>query len=147
MSKDLFLLMRQEEIATDNFLPTKKEIQQSSKDMIDRILQEGNHNPTELLSQAIRLKEALTVIEKELRNSLPQEDFEAFGMTGTYRDGGDIPQYEEDEIYRSLKKDLKDREEILKAALKLKNTVIDQYGNEVPKVSTKPRKSSLTIKF
>lgn len=147
MSKDLFLLMRQEEIATDNFLPTKKEIQTSSKQFAKKLIDEGNHNPQELLAQALRLKEALTVIENEIRNSLPQEDFEAFGMKGTYRDGGDIPQYEEDEIYRSLKKDLKDREELLKAALKLKNTVFDQYGNAVPKVSTKPRKSSLTIKF
>ena len=31
MSKDLFMMMREEEVATSNFLPTKKELGKSSK--------------------------------------------------------------------------------------------------------------------
>lgn len=146
-TKDLFLLMREREVMTDHFLPTKKEIQFSAKEFASELIESGNHNPQELLAQALRLKEALTVIESEIRNSLPQEDFEAFGLTGKYVQGGNIPQYEEDEVYATLKKDLKDREELLKTALKQKDPFFDAYGNEVPKVSTKPRKSSLTIKF
>ena len=65
MSKDLFLLMREQEIATDNFLPTKREIQTSSKQFAKKLIDEGLHNPQELLAQALRLKEALTVIEAE----------------------------------------------------------------------------------
>lgn len=147
MSKDLFMLMREQEIATENFLPTKREIQTSSKQFAKKLIDEGYHNPQELLAQALRLKEALTVIEAEIRNSLPQEDFEAFGLKGKYVQGGNIPQYEEDEVYATLKKDLKDREDLLKMALSQKDAFFDAYGNEVPKVSTKPRKSSLTIKF
>lgn len=147
MSKQLFELMREEEVATLNFLPTKKEIQFSSKEFAWKLIDEGNHNPQELLAQALRLKEALTVIESEIRNSLPQEDFEAFGLKGKYVQGGNIPQYEDDEIYRNLKKDLKDREALLKTALSQQETFFDAYGNEVPKVSTKPRKSSLTITY
>lgn len=147
MSKELFHLMREQEIATDNFLPTKKELQTSFKQFAKKLIDEGNHNPQELLAQALRLKEALTVIESEIRNSLPQEDFEAFGLKGTYRAGGNIPQYDEDEVYATLKKDLKDREELLKMALSQKDAFFDAYGNEVPKVSVKPRKSSLTIKY
>lgn len=147
MSKQLFELMRMQEIATDNFLPTKSEIQSNSKAFAKSLLDSGETNPQELLSQAIRLKEALTVIERELRDSLPQENFEAFGLKGTYVQGGNIPQYEEDEVYAALKKDLKNREDLLKVALKQENAFFDAYGNEVPKVSVKPRKSSLTIKF
>ena len=147
MSKDLFYLMREQEIATDNFLPTKKEIQTSSKQFAKKLLDEGYHNPHEVLSQALRMKESLTVIEAEIRDSLPQEDFEEFGMKGKYVQGGNIPQYEEDEVYASLQKDLKSREELLKMALNQKDAFFDAYGNEVPKVSVKPRKSSLTIKY
>jgi len=144
---NLIKLMEKKEVGTSNFLPTKKEIQKSSKDFVKDLIDSGDHNPQELLSQAIRLKEAFTVIEKNLRDSLPQENFEAFGLKATYRNGGDIPQFEDDEIYRSIKKDLDDRKELLKTALKTKDVFFDPYGNEIPKVSTKPRKSSLTIKF
>lgn len=147
MSKDLFMMMREREVMTDHFFPNKKEIQFSAKEFANELIESGNHNPQELLAQALRLKEALTVIEAEIRNSLPQEDFEAFGLKGKYVQGGNIPQYEEDEVYATLKKDLKDREELLKMALSQKDAFFDAYGNEVPKVSTKPRKSSLTIKY
>lgn len=147
MSKDLFYLMREQEIATDNFLPTKKEIQSNAKEFAKGLIDAGESNPQELLSQAIRLKEALAVIESELRNSLPQENFEAFGLKGTYVQGGNIPQYNEDETYAAIKKDLKSREDLLKTALKQEDGFFDAYGNEVPKVSVKPRKSSLTIKY
>ena len=147
MSKQLFELMRMQEIATDNFLPTKAEIQSNSKAFAKSLLDAGETNPQELLAQAIRLKEALTVIESELRDSLPQENFEAFGLKGTYVQGGNIPQYTDDEVYTTIKADLKSREDLLKVALKQENAFFDAYGNEVPKVSVKPRKSSLTIKF
>ena len=147
MSKQLFEMMREQEVSTSNFLPSKKEIQNSSKSFARKLINEGNHNPQELLAQALRLKESLTVIERELRDSLPQEDFEAFGLKGKYVQGGNIPQYEDDEVYATLKKDLKSREELLKTALSQKDAFFDAYGNEVPKVSTKPRKSSLTIKY
>jgi hypothetical protein len=41
MSKDLFMLMREQEIQTSNFLPTKKEIQFSSKRFITDLLEAG----------------------------------------------------------------------------------------------------------
>lgn len=144
---NLIKLMEKMEVGTSSFLPTKKEIQKSSKEFAKDLIDSGNHNPIELLSQAVRLKEAFTAIEKELRDSLPQEDFKAFGMDATYRNGGNIIQYEEDEIYSNIKKDLYERKELLKSALKQSNPIYDPYGNEIPKVSTKPRKSSLTIKF
>lgn len=145
MSKDLFLMMREEEVATSNFLPTKKELKLSSGKFVKNIIDSGEHNLEEVYAQALRLKEAITVIETSLKSNLPQENFSAFGLTGTYKSGGDTLNYTEDEIYNKLKADLDARTELLKLAQK--QEVLDTYGNEVPKVSKTPRKSSLAISF
>lgn len=145
MSKDLFELMRMQEIQTNNFLPNKKEIQFSAKTFITNLLDEGNVDKYELLAQAKRMQEALDVINFKLLEVLPQENFEAFGLKGTFRNGGDTINYADDEIYRDLKKGLDERSDLLKLAQK--QEVADLYGNIVPKVSTTPRKSSLSIIF
>ena len=142
-TKDLFLMMREEEISTSNFLPTKKEIELSSKNFAEKLI--ANGNPEELLAQALRLAESLNIISEVIKKSLPNENFEAFGLKGTFRSGGDTINYSEDEIYATLKADLENRVELLKLAIK--QPVIDAYGNDVPKVSTTPRKSSLAISF
>lgn len=145
MSKDLFFLMREEEIQTSNFLPTKKEIQLSSQKFIKEILDAGEIDKFELLAQAKRMGEALEVINAELLKVLPQENFESFGLKGTFRSGGDTVNFIEDEVYATIKKDLDARTEQLKLAQK--QDTFDAYGNQVPKVSTTPRKSSLAISF
>jgi hypothetical protein len=145
MSKDLFSLMREQEIQTSNFLPNKKEIQFSAQTFIKDLLDAGEIDKIELLAQAKRMGEALDVINAELIKVLPQENFEAFGLKGTFRSGGDTINYSDDAIYTQLKADLDARAELLKLALK--QDVIDAYGNDVPRVSTTPRKSSLAISF
>lgn len=145
MSKDLFLMMREQEIQTSNFLPNKKEIQFSAKKFITEVLEAGEVDKYELIAQAKRMQEALEVINTELLKVLPQENFEAFGLKGTFRNGGDTINYAEDEIYKELKRCLDERTDLLKLAQK--QEVADLYGNIVPKVSTTPRKSSLSISF
>ena len=145
MSKDLFLQMREAEIMTDKFLPTKKEIKLSAEKFASDLIDAGEINITETFAQALRLNEALTIITAKLKKAMPEENFEAFGLKGTFRSGGDSINYSEDEIYVQLKKDLDERVELLKLAQK--QEVLDPYGNEVPKVSTTPRKSSLAISF
>lgn len=145
MSKDLFMLMREQEIQTSNFLPNKKEIQFSAKSFITDILDAGEKNKLELLAQSKRMSDAIEIVTAEILKSLPQENFEAFGLKGTYRSGGETLNYAEDEVYVQLKADLDARVELLKLAQK--QTIIDAYGNEVPKVSTTPRKDSLAITY
>lgn len=137
--------MRQQEIDTQNFLPNKIEIQLSAKTFVKDLLDAGETDKYELLAQAKRMSEALEVINCELLKVLPQDNFEAFGMKGTFRSGGETINYSDDPIYCQLKADLDARAELLKLALK--QDLIDAYGNEVPKVSTTPRKSSLAISF
>lgn len=145
MSKDLFMLMREQEIQTSNFLPNKKEIQFSAKSFITDILEAGERDKLELLSQAKRMSDAIEIVTGEILKSLPQENFEAYGLKGTFRSGGETLNYLEDEVYLQLKADLDARVELLKLAQK--QTIIDAYGNEVPKVSTTSRKDSLAITY
>lgn len=147
MSKDLFQLMREQEVQTQNFLPNKKEIQFSSKKFITDLLETGEVNKYELLAQAKRMVEALDVINSELMKVIPQENFEEFGLKGTFRNGGDTINYKECEIWSDIQKELKEREELLKLALKSDKEIYDESGVLVPKVSTTPRKSSLSISF
>lgn len=147
MSKDLFQLMREQEVQTQNFLPNKKEIQFSSKKFITDLLESGEVNKYELLSQAKRMSEALDTINEELLKVLPNENFEEFGLKGTFRNGGDTINYKECEIWSDIQKELKEREELLKLALKSDKEIYDESGVLVPKVSTTPRKSSLSISF
>jgi hypothetical protein len=147
MSKGLFELMRQQEIQTQNFLPNKKEIQFSSKKFITDLIESGTVNKYELLAQAKRMSEALEVINTELLKVLPDENFEEFGLKGTFRNGGETINYKECEIWSDIQKELKEREELLKLALKSDKEIYDESGVLVPKVSTTPRKSSLSISF
>lgn len=145
MSKDLFMLMREQEIQTSNFLPNKKEIQFSAKSFIKDILDVGERNKLELLAQAKRMSDAIEVVTAEILKSLPQENFEAYGLKGTFRSGGETINYAEDEVYVQLKADLDARVELLKLAQN--QIIIDAYGNDVPKVSKTPRKDSLAITY
>jgi hypothetical protein len=146
-SKNLFELMAQQEIETQNFVPTKKEVHQSAKEFATQLIDAGEIDKFELFAQAIRMSEALNVITEQLKSSLPNENFEAFGLKGTYRNGGSTPNYSEDEKWQQLKQALTDREMLLKVAQKSNETIYDSEGCEVPKVSENIRKSSLSITF
>ena len=145
MALDLITLMGEEQVSTSNFLPTKKELKSNSEKFAKDIIDSGDYNITEVYAQAIRLKEAITSIESILKNQLGEQDFEAFGLTGKFRNGGATPNYKEDEIYNILKSDLDARVELLKLAQK--QDAFDASGNEVPKVSMNYRKSSMAISF
>ena len=145
MSKGLFELMQMKEIETTNFLPSKKEVVKATTNFITDLLDSGEYNIHELLSQAKRASESLEVINNEILKRLPQENFEAFGLKGTFRNGGEKLNFSECEIYTQLQNDLKERENLLKLAQT--QTIFDGYGNEVPKVSSAQIKSSLSISF
>lgn len=147
MSKDLFSQMREQEIITENFLPTKKEIEKASLYFAKNLIDFGEDNLYERYAQAIRLKEAITVIEQHLKNALPDENFENFGIKGRFRNGGSVPNYDEDIVYAEIKEKLNDRKTLLDAALKTNEVFFDSEGIEVPKVSKTERKSSLAISF
>jgi hypothetical protein len=146
-NKNLFLMLQEQSVETNNFLPSKKEIQLSAKSFVSNLLDAGTTDKMELYAQAVRVNEALQIVTDELKNSIPQENFEAFGIKGTYRSGGESLNYKEDYVYAELEAKLKERAELIKVATKSKDTIYDSEGVEVTKVSSTPRKSSLAISF
>ena len=146
-SKNLFLMLQEQSVETNNFLPSKKEIQLSAKSFVSNLLDAGATDKIELYAQAVRINEALQIVTDELKNSIPQENFECFGIKGTYRSGGETLNYKEDIVYLELETKLKERAELIKVATKSKDTIYDSEGVEVTKVSSTQRKSSLAISF
>jgi hypothetical protein len=147
MSKDLFELMRQQEIETSNFLPNKKEIQFSATTFITNLIDGGEVDKYELLAQAKRMQEALDVITAKILDVVPQENFEAFGLKGTFRNGGETINYKDDFKWSEIKEKLSEREMLLKVALKSNSTIYDDDGIEVTRVSSSPRKDTLAISW
>jgi hypothetical protein len=147
MSKDLFQLMREQEVQTQNFLPNKKEIQFSATKFITDVIDGGEVDKYELLAQAKRMQEALDVITAKILEVVPQENFEAFGLKGTFRNGGDTINYKDDFKWSEIKEKLSEREMLLKVALKSNSSIYDDDGVEVTRVSTSPRKDTLAISW
>jgi hypothetical protein len=139
--------MRQQEIETSNFLPNKKEVQFSANTFITNVIDGGEVDKYELLAQAKRMQEALDVITAKILDVMPQENFEAFGLKGTFRNGGETINYKDDFKWSEIKEKLSEREMLLKVALKSNSTIYDDDGIEVTRVSTSPRKDTLAISW
>ena len=145
-TKDLFSLMRLEETQIEGYFATKKEVVKQTTNFITNILDSGEYNIHELLSQSKRASESLEVINSEILKRLPQENFEAFGLKGTFRQGGEKLNFSEDEVVAELEEKLKQRKELLKLAFNRKEEfTVD--GVYVPLVSSSQIKSSLSISF
>ena len=145
-TKDLFSLMRLEETQIEGYFATKKELVKQSTNFITNILDSGEYNIHELLSQSKRASESLEVINSEILKRLPQENFEAFGLKGMFRQGGEKLNFSEDEVVAELEEKLKQRKELLKLAFNRKEEfTVD--GVYVPLVSSSQIKSSLSISF
>jgi hypothetical protein len=146
-NKDLFQLMREQEVQTQNFLPNKREIQFSATKFITDVIDGGEVDKYELLAQAKRMQEALDVITAKILEVVPQENFEAFGLKGTFRNGGETINYKDDFKWSEIKEKLNEREMLLKVALKSNSSIYDDDGVEVTRVSTSPRKDTLAISW
>ena len=145
MSKQLFELMQQQQIAES--YPTKKQVQANAIEFAKHLINNGEHEKLEMFSQAVRIKETINTIYDAIKESIPAEKQIAYGIEINPVNGRQMIQFAEDEVYASLQKQLKDREELLKVALKSEKTIYDDEGVNVPKVSVKYASDSLNIKY
>lgn len=145
MSKQLFELMQMQTIS--EAFPTKREIQSNAQQFVTELIENGEQDKLEMFAQAVRINEALSIVTDSLKKSLPNENFEVYGIKGQYRNGGETLNYSEDHIYAELQEKLKQRAELIKVATKSNEPIYDSEGVEVTKVSTTPRKDSLVITF
>lgn len=145
MSKQLFELMQMQTIA--EAYPTKKQIQNQATNFVTDLIENGEQDKLEMFCQAVRINDALSIVTDTLKKSLPHEKMQAFGVEVNPVTGRQMIQFADDPIYAELQKQLKDREELLKVALKTDIPFYDSEGIEVPKVSIKYASDSLTIKY
>jgi hypothetical protein len=124
---------------------TKKEAQKVGIKLVTDLLENGNVDKMEFIANLARLSEVVGTAMTEARKHITEEKQTVMGVEFTPVNGGNTINYSEDPIYQQLKADLDARAELIKLAQK--QSVIDLYGNDVPLVSTTPRKSSITIKF
>lgn len=145
MSKQLFELMQMQTIA--EAYPTKKQIQNQATNFVTDLIENGEQDKLEMFCQAVRINEALSIVTDALKKSLPHEKMQAYGVDITPSNGRQMIQFADDPIYAELQKQLKDREELLKVALKTDTAFYDSEGIEVPKVSVKYASDSITVKY
>jgi len=148
-----FFLMRQEEEG-HFYVPTyaKKEVKQKAIEEVERILDGGHSDLAEAFADVTRLKEYLSTFETELKKHIDEgeygKEYDVKGATISFRETGDRLDYENDEVYATIKEQLKEREALLKTAYKSKEMIYDSEGVEVPKVGVKtPSKRVVTIKY
>lgn len=124
---------------------TKKEAHKTGIALVENVLESGEVDKMQLMCNLVRLNTVVGAAVEKMKEHLPLEKTELMGVTFNPVQGGSTLNYEEDPIYKQMKKDLEARAELLKLAQK--QETLDTYGNEVPVVSSKPRKSSINISF
>ena len=146
MSKVQFFEMREQEIAemyASDF--TKTQAQATGINLVKSVIENGEVDKLQFTANLERLNEVVSSAMAEMRNHIPSEKTTVFGVEFVPTNGGNTVNYAEDEIWSNIKADLDARTEQLKLAQK--QDTFDAYGNQVPKVSTTPRKDSISIKF
>lgn len=127
---------------------TKKDAKEAGKNLVQKIFESGEYDELKIYSNIVRLKEVVNSIDSEFREKLNLSNEEScYGVTFTPKAGAKKLQYEDDPDYLELKQKLKEREQLIKTATNSKDVIFDSNGVEVPKVSVKYDKSSITIKF
>jgi hypothetical protein len=148
MSKNQFLELREQEVA--NLYPatfTKKEAIKTGQNLAQNIIDGGNISKHTALANLVRLNEVISNAVGVLKDAVKDIKANEMGIEFNPTNGRQIIQYSEDPIYAEIQKQLKDREELLKVALKTDSPFYDSEGIEVPKVSVKYAADSLTVKY
>jgi hypothetical protein len=146
MSKQLFELMREQEVA--NLYPanfTKKEAITTGKNLAKNIIDSGNVSKHTALANLIRLNDVVNNAVNILKDTLKDVKVTEMGCEFIPTNGRKMVQYLEDPIWCELQEAVKQREKLLNLAQTQETA--DLYGNLVPKVSVKYASDSLTIKY
>ena len=126
---------------------TKKEAIKTGQNLAQNIIDNGNVSKHEALANLVRLQEVVSNAVAILKDSVSNEKISLLGFEFAPMNGRSMPQFSDDEVWQELSKKLKQREELLKVAMKSDEPIYDNEGVEVPKINCKFSKSSLNIKW
>jgi hypothetical protein len=147
-TKDMFLEMREADIVSlYDATFTKKEAIKTGQNLAQNIIDNGNVSKHEALANLVRLQEVVSNAVSVLKDTVSNEKVSLLGVEFTPMNGRSMPQFSDDEVWQDLSKKLKQREELLKVAMKSDEPIYDNEGVEVPKISCNYSKSSLNIKW
>ena len=147
-NSETFLQLREQDIVTlYDATFTKKEAQKTGVNLASQIINGGEVSKHEALANLVRLNEVISNAITEIKESVSNEKVTVLGVEFTPTNGRIMYNFKEDYLWNELNNKLKQREELLKVALKSDEVIFDSEGVEVTKVSTTNSKSSLTIKF
>lgn len=133
---------------------TKAEIIAQAQAIIDKVIV-GELDPLKVHVYAKAMKEAWELIASETQGYALDEaekygkEGKVFGASFRLSSTGDRYDYEADQTYRDLKEKLKQREELLKQAVKSRVVLVDdETGEQIPKVPVKSSsKQTLNVSF
>jgi hypothetical protein len=126
---------------------TKKEAVKTGRNLAQNIIDNGNVSKHEALANLVRLQEVVSNAVSVLKDNVSDEKISMLGIEFAPMNGRSMPQFSDDEVWNDLSKKLKQREELLKVAMKSDQPIYDNEGVEVPKISCNYSKSSLNIKW
>ena len=136
-------------VAKESILPTVQ-------GFIDTLIQgvdSGEINALEVFATFKKLEKIFDASKRTIEDSAMLEaqkydkTFKISGINFTFSEGRKMLQYNEDWKCQSLTLELKERQNLVTLATKSKEAIYDSEGVEVTKVSIKPSKSSLAVKF
>lgn len=128
-------------------------LEESVNALVDGV-DNGTINPLDVFASFDRMAKILTEGKKKVDVSALEEavkygdkTFDYRGVKFTFKNGSKALQYKEDEVVQELEDKLKERKDLVKLATNSKDMIFDSDGIEVPKVSVKHGKDSLSVKF
>lgn len=153
-NSDMFLSLRDEEVNGQIFFKgkTRKEVIQSAEQFADELIQSGEFKSDEALTRLVKLNDYITAFEKKLRADIEDDmvgndKITLSGVTIACSEGSQRINFKEDPIYCELQDALKEREDLLRVALKSSKPIYDNEGIEIPKVSVSFTKSSIKVSY
>ena len=136
-------------VAKESILPTV----QSFIDTLIQGVDNGEISALEVFATFKKLEKIFDASKVKVEASAISEagkygkTFKLAGVEFTSKEGSKIFNYSEDFVIKELTEKIKHRQELIKVATASKEPIFDENGIEVTKVSIKPSKSSLAVKF
>jgi hypothetical protein len=136
-------------VAKESLVPTVEGFIKTLNEGVDN----GELKALEVFAVYKKLEKIFDEAKKKVEETAMDEarsydkTFTIAGVEFTSKEGSKLLNYSEDFLIKDLNEKLKQRQDLIKVATASKEAIYDADGIEVTKVSLKPTKSSLMVKF
>jgi hypothetical protein len=137
------------QVAKESLIPT---VESTIQTLIDGV-EDGEVTALDVFATFKKLEKIFDEAKRKVESMAMYEatkydkTFVIAGVEFTSKEGSKLLNYDEDFLIKELQEKTKQRQELIKVSTASKEPIYDADGIEVTKVSLKPTKSSLTVKF